>query len=143
MLNPLPFANWNQPQRAGIRRRRDAAPEDPGFPMLLNPGEFMPAHYGIEEFEHDVHRVRNFISFVARKEKKMLSEGASIDYSAPGHQRILVNNDAAGLRNPDRLFQAQWANSCSSFSYKVQKPHKEILGLDRYWCPKCIQINLW
>lgn len=58
-LCPLPFANWNQPQRAGVRRRADGQqPVDPGFPVLLNPGDFMPADYGIEAFERDVHQVK-------------------------------------------------------------------------------------
>lgn len=72
-LNPLPFAAWNQPQRAGVRRRADGQiPADPGFPLLLNPGDFMPDGYDIDDFERDVHRVKNFISFVARKEIKLM-----------------------------------------------------------------------
>lgn len=110
-LCPLPFANWNQPVRAGVRRRQDGQlPPDLGFPVLLNPEDFWPAGYDINAFEHDVHQVKNLISFVARKEIKMLREGASIDYEAAGHQRILVSNSAIGLRNPDRMFQGQWAD---------------------------------
>lgn len=72
-LNPLPFANWNQPARVGNSRRQDGQPpQDPGFPVLLNPQDYWPAGYNIEMFEHDVHQVKNFISFVARKEIKML-----------------------------------------------------------------------
>lgn len=110
-LNPLPFANWNQPVRAGVRRRQDGqVPVDPGFPVLLNAADYWPAGYDIDAFENDVHQVKNFISFVARKEIKMLQEGAIIDFESTGHQRILVSNSAEGLRNPDRMFQNQWAD---------------------------------
>lgn len=127
-LNPLPFANWNQPARAGVRRRHDQPVVDPGFPLLLNPGEFMPPGYGVEDFEHDVHQVKNLISFVARKEVKMLSAGALINYEASGHQRILVSNNATGIRNPVWMFAADWGNE--------QLPQGD---LDSFWTPVTIK----
>lgn len=130
---PLPFPVWNQPARIGIRRRADGQPPvDPGFPLLLNAGDYFPAGYAIEDFERDVHRVRNFISFATRKECKLVSEGAAIDFDAPGHHRVLVSNDAVGLKNPDRIGEHDWSREAlpegdlSSFWSRVRLPPADM-----------------
>lgn len=79
-------------------------PHENQFPLLLNPDDFITPDYDIVGFERHVHQVKNFISSVARKEIKMLSKGASIDYETHGHQRMLVSNNVVMKASADRWF---------------------------------------
>ncbi|XP_022122046.2 uncharacterized protein LOC110997957 isoform X1 [Pieris rapae] len=118
-LNPLPFAKWNQPHQTG----GDQPPlVDLDHPLLLNPDDFMPPGYGVDDFVNDVGCVLDFISFLKRKELRCIGQIPIQDYESPGHQSILVSNYATGLRNPDKKFQNQWADEGMPQG-----------GLDCYW----------
>ncbi|CAG9571807.1 unnamed protein product [Danaus chrysippus] len=78
-----------------------------GPPLEQSPPHPLPAHQYLPHHSSPPHKELHIV--VTRKEKKMLRESALIDYESAGHQRVLVSNSAEGLRNPDRMFQNQWA----------------------------------
>lgn len=69
----------------------------------MNPDEFWPDDYNQNEFEDDLNRMQNLMTWCARKSVKYVNAGIRIDFNAPGEEnnnnkkveKILVNTRQA------------------------------------------------
>lgn len=128
-VSPLPGAIWGPDpiRRAGQRRRVDDQ-HHPDFPLLMNPEDFMPQEYDIQDLDQDINRVKNFINFCSRKSIKYVENGSAISYDskAAGLKTMLVTNYIHELRNPEAVMDREGHINYAEMSLPVG-------GLCQYW----------
>lgn len=117
--NPLPGARWGPQPRAPRGQRPLLGVEDvnhPQWPILLNPQDFWPDDYGQADFEDDISRLQNLLTWCSRKSVKYYNAESRLEYGAPGVQSALVSNYCMNMRNPSFIYdghdQVNW-NDCS------------------------------
>ncbi|XP_077258629.1 uncharacterized protein LOC143895430 [Temnothorax americanus] len=138
--SPLPGAKWGgdpAPQAHGRRLSEGdlAAPirADVGdFPVLLNPDDFMPQEYSMDDLHTDVWDIQNLLECVGRKYPKYVYCGR-IDYEGMGQASLLVSNGTGTLRCHD-LPRVRDDSMEIDFAARMCLTGKT----SQFWTPECL-----
>lgn len=124
--NPLPNARWNVPAR---RRDADGQPVlDPGFPVLMNADEIMPANFMVQNLREDVNLLQDALELIGRKYPKYVHLGR-IDFSGSGNYSMLVSNQPGDVKCGDLI----WNNVNQVLIPDYQNSPAIVGGSQHFW----------
>lgn len=123
--SPLPGARWGGsqervedsdedesliPRRGGRRRRRRQVVDAGDFPLLLNPDDFMPSDYSIDDYKNDVATYKDLLTWLEKKRLPGFVGTGSIVYDGKGQRSQLISNRISEMRIETNHFNGESIN---------------------------------